>query len=822
MNQFDIKKSVNYSAYRLRKFCGSWFGKVLIILFNLIGLVGLGLLIYLVFNYQPLVLDWALRAGAAYLAFKIFHIFYLDYLLGPKLKVDQALKFVNSGKEFNLADGLDPCLLGVFEQEKYLAKDIALGLIELDELNFVLNRAGISRDEIRRRIEENINGEQVGSREEVVIKAFQVAKAEGHGDVGPGDLFIALTMIEPALKRLVDELGLRLEDLLNIVYWYNLVKRKNFNFLDTSDFIFNGGVGKDWIFGYTRYLNRYSQDITDLIRQNRNNLKYIGHQSVIDKIEKSLLSSQGKNMVLVGSEGSGKRTSVYGLARRIALGQAYGAINLKRVLELDLEALLSGATSRGEIVGRLNRVFGEAARVGNLVLLIDNFDNILSTKALGQVDASQILIPYLSSPEFNVIGTSQPGPYHRYVENNPALDQRIEKIEIEEPGEQEMIRILEDSVPLLEARTGCFFRYLAIKEVLFLANKYVFNQPNPQKSLKLLDKVASESRGQIVTRERVREIASSAYKVPVGEAGQREKRRLLNLEEILHRRVINQNQAIEEIAQAMRRARAEIGQKGKKPIGSFLFIGPTGVGKTETAKALASSYFSGEENMARFDMGEYQNKQDLYRLIGDSQEGGRPGELSRKLNESPHSLLLFDEVEKAHPDILNLFLQILDEGVATTSQGKKLVFSNTIIIATSNAGAEYIRKKIEEGVNPAEISDEIQDYLMDKGIFKPEFLNRFSSVVSFSPLTRAQIEKIAKIKLDKLKRQIKSEKDIQINFGENVASEIASRGYNPEMGARPMERTIERLIENLIAKKILANDLKRGESLTIKVEDFEN
>jgi ATP-dependent Clp protease ATP-binding subunit ClpC len=654
-----------------------------------------------------------------------------------------------------------------------------------------------------------------------LIKALQIARAEGHHDIGPGDLFVALAMIEPALDRLIDELGLKLEDLLNIVYWYNLVKEKDYTFLATSNFLFTGGVGKDWIFGYTRYLNRFGSDITELIRLNKNHLKYIGHKEVIEKLEKGLLSASNKNIVIVGSEGAGKKTAVYGLARDIVRGEAYGDLKLKRVLELDLEAVLSGANSRGEIVARLNRVFSEAERVGNLILFIDNFTNLLSTRSLGQVDASQILLPYLSSPAFNIIGTSQPGAYHRYIENNPALNQRIQKVEIEEPSKQEMIRILEDLVPELEARTNCFFHYLAIKEVLNLANRYVFDQPNPQKALKLLDKVASESRNEVITKEKVREIASTTYKIPVGEAGDREKKKLLNLEEILHRRVINQNQAIEEIAHAMRRARAEVGRKGKKPIGSFLFIGPTGVGKTETAKALSESYFSGEENMNRFDMSEYQNKQDVYRLLGDEQEGGRPGRLSEVLKQSPHSLLLFDEVEKAHPDILNLFLQILDEGVATNSQGKKLVFSNTIIIATSNAGAQYIRDKIGEGINPAEISDDILDYLMDKGIFKPEFLNRFSSVVSFSPLTRKQIEQIAKIKLDKLKNQIKSEKDIDINFGERVATEIASRGYNPEMGARPMERTIEQLIENLIAKKILANDLKRGDQLTIRVEDFE-
>ncbi len=820
-----LKDSDNYFAFRFDKAINSFLGKILRVLFKLFGLAGLALLITAVFNYQPIYIDWGLRLIFIYLAFKIISLFYYDYLWGPKISVGKALKIAKDQskdeKRLNLADTLDPTLLTVFCQGEYSPTDIALSLIDLDELNFVFNRAGIDRNILRQRLERE-EVENVGSPESVLIKALQVAQAESHQRVRPGDLFVALTLIEPSLNSLIDELGIKTEDLLNIVYWYSLIRPKQEKFLDTSNFVFSGGVGKDWIFGYTRYLNRFSSDITELVRLNNKKLKYIGHKQVIEKVEKSLLSSRGGNIVLVGPEGSGKETSIYGLARRIVLGQSPGNLKLKRILKLDLESVLAGANSRGEIISRLNQVFREAEKVGNLILFIDNFTNLLSGKSLGQVDASQVLLPYLNSGSFSVIGTAEPGRYHRYIENSLALNQRMVKIDFEEPSYQEIIRILEDQVPILEQRANCFFRYLAIKEVVYLANKYIFDQPNPQKSLNLLDKVATENVNQIITKEKVREVASNLYKIPVGEASKREKKKLLNLEDALHQRVVNQNQAIEEISNAMRRSRAEVGQKGKKPIGSFLFIGPIGVGKTETAKALADNYFGGESKMNRFDMSEYQNKHDTYRLLGDREESGRPGQLSEVLKTTPHSLLLFDEIEKAHPDILNLFLQILDEGVATTTQGKRLVFSNSIIIATSNAGAEFIRKKIKEGVDSSTISEEILDYLMDKGHFKPELLNRFSSVVSFSPLTKKQIEKIAQIKLNKLSNQIKSEKDIEIKFGPRVPSEIASRGYNPEMGARPMERTIEDLIENLIAKKILAGELSRGDSLTIGVEDFED
>ncbi len=354
-----------------------------------------------------------------------------------------------------------------------------------------------------------------------------------------------------------------------------------------------------------------------------------------------------------------------------------------------------------------------------------------------------------------------------------------------------------------------------------LAEDYLFDESNPQKSITLLDKVAVENRGRKITPEIVQETVQHLYKVPVGSAKEKERQKLLNLEEELHKRIVNQNLAVQEISQAMRRARAGLRREGQKPIGSFLFLGPTGVGKTETAKALAASYFESEGRMHRFDMSEFQNKTDVYRLIGSKREDGKPGMLSQVMKEDPYCLLLFDEIEKAHSDILNLFLQILDEGFVTTTQGKKLVFKNTIIIATSNAGAEFIRQRIRQGQEAEKISNQLVDYLLENDIFRPEFINRFSSVISFSPLTRSQIEQIAQMKVRDLIEEIEEDKDVNLEIDPRVVKEIASRGYNPEMGARPMERAIKRYLENYLARKILSQDLERGDSLTIRLEDID-
>jgi len=802
----------------LGRFFGSSLGQLVIIFCWLIGLAGLAALVYGWIGSELLYLDLGFKGLALFLFYQIAKIFYYDRLRRPELLAVEALARIDNGEEVNGAHLIDPELFRALHQKDYQARDIARHLIDLPELKFILARAKINKEKIRQELNREIT--EVGSREEVLYKALKTAKIEGHQRIGPGDLFVSLCLVEPALKEIVFNLGLETIDLLNIVYWYNQVKRRPKRFLDCSSFIFNGGVGRDWVFGYTRYLNRYSVDLTAQINGYIHKLKYIGHQPAIQEMERGLAQFTGHNVVLVGEEGSGKRTAVYGLVRRMLLGQSFNILNHRRLLEVDLESLLAGAETSGAIIQRLKVIMVEAVKAGNIILFFDKITNLFSAKRAGQVNAAEILIPYLNSTGVFIIGTATPGQYLRYIQSRPALREKFKKIEMKEPSQDEMIRIMEDTLPLIEARTGAFFTYGAIKEILRITDKYIFNQPNPQKSIALMDRVAVESRGEVVSREKVQNTASYFYKIPVGVAGEEEKRKLLNLEEELHKRVVGQDLAITEISDAMRRARAGVGRKGKKPIGSFLFLGPTGVGKTETAKALAASYFGAEEAMFRFDMSEFQNKQDLYRFLGSPKEGGRPGLLTQALKEHPFSLLLFDEIEKAHPDILNLFLQILDEGVATDSQGKKLIFKNNIIIATSNAGAEFIREQIKEGVEAKELSGRLLDYLLENNLFRPELLNRFSAVISFSPLNLEQIEQISKMKIDQLVQRIAQERDITVKIGPGVVREIARKGYNPEMGARPMERMIKKYLENLIAKKILADEVSRGGELVISLGDL--
>ncbi|TSC90532.1 MAG: ATP-dependent Clp protease ATP-binding subunit ClpB, partial [Candidatus Berkelbacteria bacterium Licking1014_96] len=471
---------------------------------------------------------------------------------------------------------------------------------------------------------------------------------------------------------------------------------------------------------------------------------------------------------------------------------------------------------------RLHIILSEAAYAGNVILFIDRLDELFSAGAesVGKIDASSIILPYLELPQLGFVGTTTPGLYHKIIEANTSLRDHFTKIEVKEPDQGRVIRILEAVSPLVETKTGVRFTYLALDEIVKLADRVYVNKTNPEKSIDLLDQVAVDAASAGVTQveaKYVQQTVTAKTGIEVGEIREEEKSKLLNLEDYLHKRIVNQEEAIKAVANAMRRSRAEI-EELRKPMGSFLFLGPTGVGKTETAKALAESYFGSEKKMIRFDMSEYQTKESIYRLIGD-EEGGS-GLLSQAIFANPHSLVLFDEVEKADPGILNLFLQMLDEGFITDTVGRKIVFSNTIIIATSNAGSEYIREAVKSNKPYETMKTELMEELQQKAIFRPEFLNRFTAVILFSPLTTEQMREVAKLMIDRLKIRLETEKEIKLDITEAAIAELALKGYSPEFGARALERTIQESLENALAQKMISGEISRGATLKIDREDI--
>lgn len=743
------------------------------------------------------------------------------------LPLSEAVALIEKGQGINLAHFFSLDLTGALYKamgtKSITAQNLLIALSASPEMNFVSFRLGYQLNDLANYLKNDISVDI----NQVSLLALKTAAELKRSEITSGDFFYALSLSEKNIAAIYKELGIELDDIKNILYWQANIHKK----IEEERGLFNpnklkltGGIGKDWSYGWTPHLKQFSVDLSNSIQNAGLGLEVIGHEQEISQIKEALLKSSGGNVVLVGEPGVGKETTIMGFVKKVVEGNTNSTLDHKHIVKIDTNYLLSGVNSEGEVTERLTGLLSEAINAGNIILYFENFQNLISSGDAGKVDASEVFVPFLDQSGVHLITTCDTGSYNKFIVPNSALNERLTRVSIEEPSRDELIRIIEDIVPIIEYKTKSIVSYEAIKEAAVLADKYIINLPNPEKSINLIDSVtakATSERGKtIVLPKDVHDYITEKYNIPVGEVEGQEKSKLLNLEKLLHERVIGQNEAISSISNALRRARAGV-VESKKPIGSFLFLGPTGVGKTETAKALAYSYYGSESKMIRFDMSEYQNKPDLYRLIGSNLGRGEEiGLLTTKVREQPFSLLLFDEVEKAHPDILNLFLQMLDEGFITDGSGRKVSFSSSIIIFTSNAGANLIRESIQSGVNYDQVKSSLVDYLQKNNIFKPEFINRFTAVIAFSPLNQAEIRQVAGLMIQNMVNAISKNKGVTVTVEGSAIEKLAALGFDPEMGARPMARVIQEKIENLLAQKILSDQLKRGDEIILTDKDL--
>ena len=468
----------------------------------------------------------------------------------------------------------------------------------------------------------------------------------------------------------------------------------------------------------------------------------------IKKIEDTLSRSYEANLILVGEEGAGKHAVIDGLARRIASGSVVPALEYKRLLALDYQSMSAVSKIKANYEELIIKIMNEAVRAGNIILVVENFPGFIASSFELGVDAVGLLEPYLSSSRLQMIALADKEGFHRDLESSGKISKLFEKIELEEAGRERLARMLEDAASVIESRSKKLFTYQAVDAALELADRYITDGVMPEKAIDLLEGAASSASNQIIFREDIEQVVEKRTHIPTEKAKGEERGKLLHMEELLHTRMINQEQAIKSISDALRRARS--GLKGaERTIGSFLFLGPTGVGKTETAKALAEMYFGGTANMSRFDMSEFQGEDGLKKLTG-AYGSKEPGSLVVKLREKPFSLLLFDEFEKASREVHNLFLQILDEGFFTDASGKKVSARETMIIATSNAGANLIWDLLKQEKDPSSIQDVVIDAVRSEGVFTPELLNRFDAVVVYHPLSHDQLKQVATLLLKEL------------------------------------------------------------------------
>ena len=638
----------------------------------------------------------------------------------------------------------------------------------------------------------------------------------------------------------------------------------------------------------TPTLDQYSRDLTQEARMG-NMDPVIGRTKEIERVMQILSRRMKNNPCMVGEPGVGKTAVVEGIAYLIAHDEVPDTVKGKRLLSLDLSSMVAGSKYRGEFEDRIKKVIGEVISDGNIILFVDELHTLIGAGgAEGAIDASNILKPSLSRGEIQMIGATTLNEYRKYIEKDAALERRFQPVYVDEPTRDEAVEILKGLRPCYEQHHNVDISDDAVEAAVDLSIRYITDRFLPDKAIDLMDEACSRkrlgfssdrhnyekkkaveaelttlnddlekalmagnieaaaevsarqkeiakknarkqssSRRNITVQENdIADVVSVWTKIPVSKLTEKESKKLERLESELHKRVVGQEEAVTAVSRAIKRSRVGL-KDPKRPMGSFLFLGPTGVGKTELSKALADIVFGSEDALIRVDMSEYMEKHSVSKMIGSPpgyvgfEEGGQ---LSEKVRTNPYSVVLFDEIEKAHSDVFNILLQVLDDGHITDSQGRKVDFKNTIIIMTSNTGAQGIVDPKQLGF--VTVSDETKEHekmksnVMDelKKTFKPEFLNRIDDIIVFHALSEANVKDITGLMLKELKNRVQTQMDIELKFTDHAKKYIFGKGYDKKYGARPLKRAIQTYVEDVLAEAMLRGDVKKGDTVTVSTK----
>ena len=648
-----------------------------------------------------------------------------------------------------------------------------------------------------------------------IFETARRMRAEIDAEVISGGLIAAAIVAEhPEHERLLNELRLDLKDLVDGVNWYNhlygLVRSAGQKRRD-------GGIARDFSFGYTPTLSKYSINISESRKfQSRTQVHLASHREIVQKMVEAFSSGGRQNIALVGAEGTGRSTIVNAFAETLmdADSKVPSSLKYRQVVALDASALIAAGGERGELEGLVTLVLNEAYLAKNIIICL-NHAELFFEEGVGSVNISNVLSPIIEAGRLRIIMTMDEQRYLEIAAKNSSLANRLNRVIVEPASKEETLRIMQDEILSLEAKYGVTYQYLALKEAYRLSERYVNDIEMPGKALNLLESAANYASGGLVTPETVGLAIEKTRGVKLSSANDSDNRnKLLNLEQTIRERMIGQDFAVKNVADALRRAAAGV-RNQNKPIGTFLFLGPTGVGKTELSKTLAEVYFNGEDNLIRLDMNEFVTESDVKRLIEEGKDNSES--LTAQVMTHPFSVVLLDELEKAHPAVLTTLLQLLDEGILRDAKNREVSFRDTIVIATSNAGADKIREYVENGKDLSLAKEEIINELIARGEFKPEFINRFDEICVFVPLTKAELAKIVELNMKSINKTLEPRK-IQVLLGEGVAEELARRGYDPKMGARPLRRTMQKTIENIVAKKVLAGEAESGAKITVTLD----
>jgi ATP-dependent Clp protease ATP-binding subunit ClpA len=577
-------------------------------------------------------------------------------------------------------------------------------------------------------------------------------------------------------------------------------------------------IGREWTYGTAYLLEKFSRSITTSAIFSTLTTDATFAAEKITEIETALQRGQSANVLIIGEAGVGAMDLVIEIDRRIKAGRALGAVASQHIVVLDTNRLLAAHSSKEELELTIMSLLNDAINAGDIIIVIENISSFIREAQSKGVFIPEIFDEYLASPYLHIIAIDTPGGFHTYLEPIGGFTRRFAEVLISEPDLGATTRLLQSIAIHQERRFPILFTYAGLHAISTSADRYIVEGVMPDKAIELLQEVvvkAGSAGEAFITEDFVYGVVSIKTGIPAGPVAESERDLLLHLEEKLHAKVIGQEPALAAIARTMRRARAGI-QSSDKPIGSFLFLGPTGVGKTETAKALAATFFGSEQKMQRLDMSEFSGSDALVRLLGT---GEHSGILPDMLREQPYGVLLLDEFEKAATAVHDLFLQILDEGIFTDGRGTKVNARNAIIIATSNAGSALIIKTVQQREALAHLTQEIINAIISQKTFRPELINRFDSTIIFEPLKETEQLQVADLQLHSLYERIKS-RGYTLTLDRELIATLARLGYDPQFGARPMQRVIQDLVEEKVAQQIISGAAKKGTPIHLSISDF--
>ena len=712
------------------------------------------------------------------------------------------------GLEMTIEEQMASNILGKLSKNP-TSEQIAKIVLESSGGKFIVARFGLGKTTI-----ESLAQIPQNSPEQIFQTALQIQQKLETKTVSGSVLALAIIRNFPNFENLLAQFYVDFEDLERGVLWHDHI----FSLINQSKIpIKTGGIARDWSFGYTPTLNRFGTNITSQVSNNilmSSNLEQ--HKDLVLKMVEQFSGNGKQNIALIGVDGVGKTTVVNSFAAKIANGSEKIPSNLKyrQVISLDASSLIAAAPGRGEIENLLNYILNEAYAAKNIIICLDNAQ-LFFEDGVGSVDVSNLLLPIIQAGALRMILTLDEQRFLQISAKNPALAQAMNRLQVKPANYDETLAVMQDKLLVFEHQNGIFYQFQALKEAFRLSERYIFDLEMPGRAVRLLEMSAGFADNKIVTANSVGRAIEQTMNVKVATADiNEEKETLLNLENLLHARMVGQEKAVSAVANALRRARTGV-RNQNRPIGTFLFLGPTGVGKTELSKALSEVYFNGENNIVRLDLNEFVNLEDVSRLIAD---GARDSSsLTAQMMKKPFSVVLLDEIEKAHPNVLTALLQVLDEGILRDEKNREVSFRDAIIIATSNAGAERIQELISRGYDSSSAEEVIVNDLIASHEFRPEFLNRFDEIVVFEPLTKENLLQIIDLMVAGVNKTLAGQK-ITVSVSPEAKLLLAEMGYDPKLGARPMRRVIQRVVENTIARKMLSGEAQAGANIEITPE----